>query len=145
MLDEVTAVLKEIGCEDKHYEKVAQILVGLELGDDDLLPVYIDFVEKLETHNKEKIYKTILDKQADTFDQLEGIGDLTGLSFDGKINGWGSCAAAQTNNREKKIESADRITTIHDAMFAASYLKFLGKQFENGDENTKVEEAPEID
>ena len=47
------------------------------------------------------------------------------MSFDGKIKGWGSCAAAQTNNREKKIESADRITTIHDAMFAASYLRFL--------------------
>lgn len=62
MLDEITAVLKEIGCEDKHYKKVAEILVGLEMPDADLLPAYMEFVSGLEPHNKEKIYKAILEK-----------------------------------------------------------------------------------
>lgn len=69
-LDEVTKVLKEIGSEEKHCDQVAEIVVGLEGIDDKLIGKYTKFVESLEPHNREKLFKAILKRQNEVYESV---------------------------------------------------------------------------
>ena len=72
-------------------------------------------------------------------------GELRGIFVDGhevrgiEAGGWGSLAKLQVDKITREIKSAERVPTKQDALFAAHYIDYLEKQFQQINQHEDIE------
>ena len=119
-------MLKEIGSEDEYRDQVAEIIVGLETIDPDLINKYVAFVDGLDQDNREKLFKAIIINQFNNYQKMEELAKENGLDVTHVTNSYGSITHPVVADDERKLE---RMATIHEAMLATNYMRFLDRSW----------------
>lgn len=101
-------------------------MVGLETIDPELINKYVAFVDSLEKHNREKLFKAIIANQYKNYQKMEELAKQNGLEIESVTNSYGSITHPVVAEDEKRLE---RMATIHEAMLATNYMRFLDKSW----------------